>query len=353
MNKRLKLKPTNILATAPSPSKNQRHLHRNFPTTAIRTLISFLVLTCTTPLSLGYKGGGPGGITTVTTTLSSPQASTSAAKYKALDNTVSYADVSNLQKTAPSVQEEQQQEQEQQTTSKNDKDHSSTTHTQIIHLPRKENDQHGQKMMMDGGEYTEEDQKFLDRVRASVRTVQNWDADVELLKQCREVIPWDDLRNNTTTTGSSSGGGPYSSEHDRLLVDNPNALFLQRLARWFPTFMSWVNAPPCRVCGSTACEMKTVRGPITDEEKEGEAKRVEGTTTNIQQRRAYFFMSGVFQSYSHFSLQYTIVHNVRKILPPFRGTTRPVNYWIPARDDVASTPTYLVCFAVPSALRHG
>ena len=68
---------------------------------------------------------------------------------------------------------------------------------------------------------------------------------------------------------------PYSKPQDRLFVQS-NALFLQRLCRWFPTVMSWVNAPPCVKCGCKECEMKTVRGPETEEEKEGGAKRVEG-----------------------------------------------------------------------------
>eukprot|EP00529_Nitzschia_sp_RCC80_P008571 CAMPEP_0113452064 /NCGR_PEP_ID=MMETSP0014_2-20120614/6657_1 /TAXON_ID=2857 /ORGANISM="Nitzschia sp." /LENGTH=1224 /DNA_ID=CAMNT_0000343431 /DNA_START=191 /DNA_END=3866 /DNA_ORIENTATION=- /assembly_acc=CAM_ASM_000159 len=118
-----------------------------------------------------------------------------------------------------------------------------------------------------GDVFSEEDRKFLNRIRASVKTVQNWDNNTGLFQECRSVIPWDDLKNET---------GPYSRpDHDWIYYDNPDALFLQRLCRWFPTFMSWVNAPPCRICDSKECEMKTVRSPITEEEKDGEAKRVE------------------------------------------------------------------------------
>ncbi len=112
-----------------------------------------------------------------------------------------------------------------------------------------------------------DDQKFKERIQSSIHTVQNWET-VEWLQECRDIIPWDDLRNET---------GPYSRpEQDRLLADDSNALFLQRLCRWFPKFMTWVNAPPCSKCGSKDCEMKTVREPETEEEKEGNAKRVEG-----------------------------------------------------------------------------
>mmetsp|Transcript_26122 Transcript_26122/g.61351 ORF Transcript_26122/g.61351 Transcript_26122/m.61351 type:complete len:1311 (-) Transcript_26122:939-4871(-) len=136
---------------------------------------------------------------------------------------------------------------------------------------------------------SEDDQKFLDRVMASARTVQNWDADKELLKKCRTSIPWDELLGSATINGNhESGDKPYcNSETDRLLQasgicfgsiaggSDSNALFLQRLCRWFQAYMSWVNAPPCKVCGCTECEMKTVRGPETEEEIAGEAKRVE------------------------------------------------------------------------------
>jgi hypothetical protein len=117
-----------------------------------------------------------------------------------------------------------------------------------------------------------DDQKFKERIQSSIRTVQNWET-VEWLQACRETIPWEDLRNAT---------GPYSRpEQDRLLTDDSNALFLQRLCRWFPKFMTWVNAPPCVKCGCKECEMKTVRGPETDEENEGNAKRVEGKLSNV------------------------------------------------------------------------
>jgi hypothetical protein len=96
---------------------------------------------------------------------------------------------------------------------------------------------------------SETDQKFLERVQSSIKTVQNWEADTQLLQECRMVIPWDDLRNAT---------GPYSNVKDDRLLQG-NALFLQRLSRWFPTFMSWVNTPPCQVCGSKECEVKTER----------------------------------------------------------------------------------------------
>jgi hypothetical protein len=234
---------------------------------------------------------------TVTTTLAPKTRSAiksndsiSNSNNKALDNTVSYADVSDIQhskssQTTATRTQEKELELELPTDEKT-QDNEKQSHIsvdnnrphKVVRLPQKKDVQgiHSGNSINDTmtmspttDQYTEEDRKFLDRVRASVKTVQNWDNSTNLLRECRSVVPWDDLKNPT---------GPYSRpDHDWLFQDNPDALFLQRLCRWFPTFMSWVNAPPCRVCGCTDCEMKTVRGPITDEEKEGEAKRVEGT----------------------------------------------------------------------------
>mmetsp|Transcript_45871 Transcript_45871/g.53038 ORF Transcript_45871/g.53038 Transcript_45871/m.53038 type:complete len:1282 (-) Transcript_45871:153-3998(-) len=124
---------------------------------------------------------------------------------------------------------------------------------------------------------SEEDQKFLDRVQGSLRTVQGWDDDKNLLEKCRSQIPWKDLVDDYDENSASVEMKYSNYGVDRLLrgSGDSNALFLQRLCRWFPTFMSWVNAPPCKVCGCKDTEMKNVRAPETTEEVEGQAKRVE------------------------------------------------------------------------------
>ena len=58
--------------------------------------------------------------------------------------------------------------------------------------------------------------------------------------------------------------------------------------------MSWVNAPPCKVCGNKDTEMKTVRGPETEEELAGGAKRVEGKLVHPIKNRLSGGNSGVF-----------------------------------------------------------
>jgi hypothetical protein len=194
----------------------------------------FLIFTTTTPLSLGmYKGACPGSASNILeTTLGSSGSRNSQDK---IDTIVNLSQDTNKL------------------------NHNSIdTATNI--------DDKNDKMTIPG--LSDEDQKFLDRIQSSLRTVQNWDASIVLLEDCRSQIPWKDLNNAT---------GLYSNpEQDRLLQGNANALFLQRLCRWFPKFMSWVNTPPCQVCGHKECEFKTVRGPETEEEKEGQARRVEG-----------------------------------------------------------------------------
>jgi hypothetical protein len=112
-----------------------------------------------------------------------------------------------------------------------------------------------------------DDQQFLKRISGSLDMVTDWESDVELFKDIRSKIPWEELRDPS---------GAYSkSEEDRLL-SSENAVCVQRLARWFQKTMTWVNNPPCKDCGSTETTAKATRGPETEEEKEGKAGRVEG-----------------------------------------------------------------------------
>ena len=123
---------------------------------------------------------------------------------------------------------------------------------------------------------TGDDQKFLQRISSSLNSVQDWDSDIEVLKACRSKIPWEELRDPI---------GKYSEDTDRLL-DSSNAIFVQRLSRWFKQdYMTWVNNPPCDNCGNKSTECKNVRGPESDEEKEGGASRVEGK--KVMMKRFY------------------------------------------------------------------
>ena len=114
-----------------------------------------------------------------------------------------------------------------------------------------------------------DDQKFLQRITSSLETVKDWDRNVEVLKECRAVIPWKELRDPY---------GKYSRLHEDRLLDSRNAIFIQRLSRWFKhDFMTWMNNPPCKSCQSNTTTFKETRGPATQEEKDGGASRVEGT----------------------------------------------------------------------------
>jgi hypothetical protein len=178
-----------------------------------------------------------------------------------------------------------------------------------------------------------DDEKFKERILSSLRTVQAWET-VEWIKDCRSLIPWDDLRNAT---------GPYSRpEEDRLLADDANAIFLQRFCRWFPTTMSWVNAPPCVKCGCKECGMKTVRGPETEEEKEGNAKRVEGKRQTCSRNsnrklerpgrltysdvRYSILLSGMPRKHDHFSSVQQSENAPRYSKGSVRGVFEP--FWV-------------------------
>jgi hypothetical protein len=115
----------------------------------------------------------------------------------------------------------------------------------------------------------EVDRAFLGRLEREIQTVQSWDADPTLLQECHWMIPWDELRGST-----------YSRPNEDAHLSG-NAVFLQRLCRFFKETMTWVNAPECDDCGSKQCVFETIRGPETLEEREGGASRVEGTLTKI------------------------------------------------------------------------
>mmetsp|Transcript_19228 Transcript_19228/g.29290 ORF Transcript_19228/g.29290 Transcript_19228/m.29290 type:complete len:975 (+) Transcript_19228:165-3089(+) len=115
------------------------------------------------------------------------------------------------------------------------------------------------------------DEKFQARILSSIATVEAWDADPLLLQECRLMIPFKSL---VTDTESQEGSNPYVREDDFLY--SGNALFLKRLAVFFQKdVMTWVNQPPCSACGGSDMEFKETRGPQSEEEREGQAQRVE------------------------------------------------------------------------------
>lgn len=116
---------------------------------------------------------------------------------------------------------------------------------------------------------TDKDRAFARRLANATLTVQAWDDDPSLLAEIRALLPWDDLRDER---------GPYADvpKDDMRFPHNANARFVQRLARFFPRdFMTWVNQPPCSVCGNHTTEYQQTRGPETAEESTGGAQRVE------------------------------------------------------------------------------
>ena len=112
------------------------------------------------------------------------------------------------------------------------------------------------------------DEQFLARIRSGIATVEAWDADPSLLAECRLMIPFDRLMPESQQEKS-----PYFRDNDFLYQGN--ALFLKRLTLFFQKeVMTWVSAPPCEKCGGDT-ECKGTRGPISQEEREGRADRVE------------------------------------------------------------------------------
>ena len=121
------------------------------------------------------------------------------------------------------------------------------------------------------------DDKFQKRLEKYVQTVQAWDKDPSLLEECRIHIPWDELRRDDNKTVEKKN----KYDHDtKRHSQGGNVLLLQRLCRFFQGSMTWINAPPCNQCGGTECTYSIMRGPETEEERNGGASRVEGESFN-------------------------------------------------------------------------
>jgi thiol-disulfide isomerase/thioredoxin len=156
------------------------------------------------------------------------------------------------------------------------------------------------------------DNDFRRRIESAMRTVADWE-DPDLLRECRESIPLDILcagpgmpklrldKNETTekedessATNTSNGtvavtiedADTASKDDFSKYVDDskdtrwwnaPNALLLQRLARYFKQTMTWVNAPACVECQTTDnMNLTTTRaGGTTDDERRYKVSRVE------------------------------------------------------------------------------
>jgi hypothetical protein len=124
------------------------------------------------------------------------------------------------------------------------------------------------------------DERFVSRIQAAIQTVQAWDADPALLAECRALIPFEDLIPPSEAKFAIPNKSKYHQDDDHLYMNtgsSNNTLLLKRLTKYFQTdVMTWVNQPPCRTCGRKEMESRGVRGPETQEEKEGGAGRVEG-----------------------------------------------------------------------------
>ena len=125
---------------------------------------------------------------------------------------------------------------------------------------------------------SEDDHKFMKRIQNTLETVKAWDADPNLLQQVRlQHIPWEELRRGN---GSGDGGESNIIKPDEDYYLSGNLLLIQRLCRHFQqNVMTWINTPKCVECGLAGdnydSNETTIRGPETQEEKDGNATRVE------------------------------------------------------------------------------
>lgn len=117
--------------------------------------------------------------------------------------------------------------------------------------------------------------QFVSRLHSGLTTVKKWD-NQDLLKKCRSEIPFHELCPEQfflADDENSSKASPYAKDDDYKYQGDD--LLLKRLTKYFQSIMTWVNNPPCELCSSKETKLRSTRGPITPEERDGEASRVE------------------------------------------------------------------------------
>ena len=121
--------------------------------------------------------------------------------------------------------------------------------------------------------------RFISELHSGLITVKRWEEE-DLLLACRKEIPLAELCPEQYIFPSTSDddrdavqASPYVSPDDYKYQGDD--LLLQRLANYFKSMMTWVNNPPCELCGSKETKGCASRGPMTPEEHNGDAQRVE------------------------------------------------------------------------------
>jgi len=118
--------------------------------------------------------------------------------------------------------------------------------------------------------------KLLSSLERGFKTVRRWESE-DLHLACRELIPFGEICPEHFHHGEENLGAkslnPYAKPDDHMYsgVD----LFLKRLALYFKQSMTWVSNPKCETCGSNETKYRSTRPPLTPEEQDGEASRVE------------------------------------------------------------------------------
>lgn len=110
------------------------------------------------------------------------------------------------------------------------------------------------------------DVQFQRRVQSGIQTVKKW----QNLPQSFLT----EIRNSILLQELMSPSSKYHRKDDDLWKDKDDKL-LKRLTLYFQKEMTWMNQPKCDNCGFDKTVSVGMRGPESEEEKSGEATRVE------------------------------------------------------------------------------
>lgn len=110
---------------------------------------------------------------------------------------------------------------------------------------------------------------LLSKIDSGLNVVNEWENE-ELLQRTRSEIPFADLMPQVAAHQDHA-----ILEEQKEILYQSDDLFLSNLCKWFQSIMTWVNNPPCELCLCENTKLSHIRGPLTPDEIQGKANRVE------------------------------------------------------------------------------
>lgn len=127
-------------------------------------------------------------------------------------------------------------------------------------------------------------ERITAKIVSGLKTVEKWESE-DLLLACRNEIRFHEIcpeqyylppitqDHHGTAPDERAKPSPFAQPDDHKYQGDD--LLLKRMTAYFKSIMTWVNNPPCELCAFSDTKFRSTRGPLTAEERDGEASRVE------------------------------------------------------------------------------